>query len=249
MRPDDSDKNDAEIGPTDVHEGHRAGLIFSVALHALVLSAFVVMLGLAAIPSDISLVVPVDIVQLADKTASPIEPTVAAIPQQQATPPSSPDSIPVDLLSAQKKDPPDDLEAKLRQLAQLHQPLVDTHIAQRGEGLARLSATRQDAALGSEATIKDFLRDQIEHHWSPDLSVLHGRNISVLVRIALTSAGEVTKAEIVNAPESGIDLVYDEIAASARDAALLSSPLTLPPGRYAKSMDLILNLNTRDALR
>ena len=135
MRSDAHDQSDAEIGPAAAHEGRRAGLIFSVALHALVLSAFVVMLGLAAIPNDISLVIPVDIVQLADKTASPVEPTVAPVPQQQAAPPSSPDPIPVDLLSARKKRlPPDELEAKLRQLAQLRQPLVDTHLAAEGRG-------------------------------------------------------------------------------------------------------------------
>ena len=251
MRSDASDKRDA--APSGAPEGRwykrRAGLVFSVALHALVFSALVVILGLAATPNNISLVVPVDIVQLADETAGPMQPKAAAVPQRESAPPSSPDAIPVDLSARQKDPPPDELEVKLRKLAELRQPLVDTHISGKSEGLSRLSATRPDAALGSEATIRDFLRDQIEHHWSPDLSVLHGRNISVMVRIALTSGGVVTKAEIVNAPGAGIDPAYDEIAASARNAALLSSPLTLPPGHYAATMDLILSFNTKDALR
>ena len=100
----------------------------------------------------------------------------------------------------------------------------------------------------SVAAIKDFLRDQIEHHWSPDLAILHGRDISVLIRIALTNAGVITKAEVVNGSGLGIDPVYDEIALSARDAALLSSPLTMPTGHYAESMNVILSLNTREAL-
>jgi len=253
MGSDASDNRDARVDPSGLHEGRwsklRTGLVFSVALHAVALTAAIVILGLATSPDDILLVVPVNIVQLADTTAGPVEPKAADVPQQQSAPPSSPDATPVDLSARQKDPPPDDLEIKLRKLAQLRQPLVDTHLSQKGEGLSRMSEARQDAALGSAATIKDFLRDQIERHWSPDLSVLHGRNISVLIRIALTRGGVVTKAEIVNDPASGIDAAYDEIAASARNAALLSSPLTLPPGRYAESMDLILSFNTKDALR
>jgi hypothetical protein len=249
---DTSDKHNAEIAASGAHEERsrlRAPLVFSAVLHAIIFSAFVVILGLAASPNDIPLVIPVDIVQLGKETAAPVQPTAAAVPQQQAAPPSSPDAKPVDVLSARKKDPPDSLEVKLRELAQLRQPRVDTHLSKKGEGLARLSAARQDAVLGPEATIKDFLRDQIEHHWSLDLPTLHGRNISVSIRLGITKAGVITKAEAVNSPGLGLDPVYDEIAASARNAALLSSPLTLPPGHYGESMDLIVTLNTRDALR
>jgi outer membrane biosynthesis protein TonB len=226
-----------------------AGFVFSVALHALVLLAVILVLGLAVNPIDIPLVVPVDIVQLAKQTVGPKEPEQASIPQQKAAAPSSPDAKSVDLSALKKQPPPDKLEVKLRKLAQLRDPIVDPHLPQQGEGLSRIAATRPDAALGSESTIKDFLRDQIEHHWSPDLSMLHGRSISVSIRIALTSAGVVTRAEIVNSPALGVDSTYDDIAISARNAVLLASPLTLPPGHYARSMDLIVNLNTRDALR
>ena len=118
-----------------------------------------------------------------------------------------------------------------------------------GEGLSRQNATRADAAPGSEAAIKDFLRDQIEHHWNPDLATLRRRNISVQLRVAITGAGIITRVELVDAHQAGLDAAYDEAAMSARNAALLSSPLTLPPGQYPASMDLILSVNTRDALR
>jgi hypothetical protein len=230
-------------------QNFRAGLVISVVLHALVLLAVILVLGLAANRGDIPLVVPVDIVQLASETVGPKEPEQASIPQQKAAEPSSTDAQPVDLSALKKRPPPDDLEVKLRRLVQLHEPIVDPHLPQQGEGLSRIAATRPDAALGLKSAITDFLRDQIEHHWSPDLSVLHGRSISVSIRIALTRAGVVTKAEVVNSPELGLDPIYDEIAVSARNAALLASPLTLPPGHYAQSMDLIVNLDTRDALR
>jgi len=225
------------------------GLVVSLVLHALAVSALILILGWAANPIDIPLVVPVNIVQLANETVSPKAPEQASIPQQKAAAPSSPDAIPVTLSPSKTQPPPDELEVKLRRLAQLREPIVDPHLPQQGEGLSRIAATRPDAMLGSEATIRDFLRDQIEHHWNLDLSLLHGRNISVQIRVAVTNAGVVTKAEVVNSPELGVDTVYDEIALSARNAALLSSPLTLPPGRYAPLMDLVLNLNTKDALR
>ena len=200
-------------------------------------------------PTTWLVIIPVDIVRLADITASPPQPRQAVVPQQQAAPPASPEAKPAALSPAQARPVPDDLEIKLRRLADLRQPPLDQDLARTGEGLSRRNATRADAAPGSEAAIKDFLRDQIEHHWNPDLATLHGRNISIQLRVAITRAGVITRADLINARESGIDPAYDEAAMSARDAALLSSPLTLPPGQYPASMDLILSVNTRDALR
>jgi hypothetical protein len=246
------DKIKGRTGDEDAGERPQrkfsAGLVVSVVVHVFALSVLITVLGLAADPVDIPLVVPVDIVQLSNETVSPKAPDQASIPQQKAEAPSSPDATPVTLSAAKTHPPPDQLEVKLRRLAQLREPIVDPHLPQQGQGLSRIAATRPDAALASDAAIKDFLCDQIEHHWSPDLSLLHGRNISVLIRVALTNAGVVTRAEVVNNPEVGVDTVYSDIARSARNAALLSSPLTLPPGHYAPLMDLILNLNTKDAL-
>jgi hypothetical protein len=226
-----------------------AGPVVSVVLHALALSGLIVGLGLAANPVDIPLIVPVNIVQLANETVGPKAPDQASIPQQKAAAPSSPDAIPVDLSPSKRLPPPDDLEVKLRRLAQLRQPIVDPRMPQQGEGLSRIAATRPDAALGFDATLKDFLRDQIEHHWGLDLAALHGKDFSVLIRVGITKAGVVTGAEVVNNRKSGVDAAYDEAALSARNAALLSSPLTLPRGHYPELMNVILTLNTRDALR
>ena len=227
----------------------NAGLVVSVVLHALALSALIVGLGLAANPVDIPLIVPVNIVQLANETVGPKAPDQASIPQQKAAAPSSPDAMPVDLSPLKRQPPPDDLEVKLRRLAQLREPIVDPHLPQQGKGLSRIAATRPDAVLGFDATLRDFLRDQIEHHWGLDLAALHGKDFSVFIRVAITKAGVVTGAEVVNNRKSGVDDAYDEAALSARNAALLSSPLTLPPGHYPELMNVILTLNTRDALR
>ena len=253
MCPDSIDDTNDGAAVTRAPEGRRfnfgAGLASSVVLHGLALAAFILMLNAAATPNDVPLVVPVNIVALADATAGPLQPDKAAVPQQTAGPTSAPAAKSADIVPVKQPPPPDELEIKLHKLAQLRQPILDTPAAQKGEGLARIATMREDAAPGSHATIKDFLRDQIERHWSPDLSTLKGRNISVLIRVAITNAGVVSKAEVVNSPELGMDPSYDEIARSARNAALLSSPITLPPGHYAPTMDVILKLDTKDALR
>jgi hypothetical protein len=223
--------------------------ILSVALHALALAALVLTLGLAAAPTNQPLVVPVNIVQLASSTAGPKEPVKADIPQHEAAPPSSPSTEARELSPAAKQRHPDDLTVKLQKLAELRQPILDQRLSTKGEGLSRISATSRDAELGFVATFRDFLRDQIEHHWGLDLAALHGKDFSVVIRIAITKAGVVTGAQIVNNEKSGVDAAFDEAALSARNAALLSSPLTLPPGRYPELMNVILTLNTRDALR
>jgi hypothetical protein len=225
------------------------GFAASVGLHVVAVVGLILALGYTAIPDEMAVIIPVDIVRLADNIVSPPQPRQAAVPQQQAAPQASPDAKPIALTPAQTRPPPDDLEIKLSRLAELREPLVDQDFGRKSEGLSRQNATRADAASGSEAAIKDFLRDQIEHHWNPDLATLHGRNISVQLRVAITRTGVITAADLINARESGIDPAYDEAAMSARDAALLSSPLTLPPGQYPASMDLILSVNTRDALR
>jgi len=242
-------RTDGRSAQAGLQWNFSTGVVVSVVLHALALSALIIGLGLAASPLDIPLVVPVRIIRLANETVGPKAVDQQSIPQQQAAAPSSANATPVELSPLKRPPPPDDLEVKLRNLAQLREPIVDPHLPQQGEGLSRVAAARPDATLGIDAAFKDFLRDQIEHHWGLDLAALHGKNFSVLIRVAITKAGVVTNAEVVNNQRTGVDAAFDEAALSARNAALLSSPLTLPPGHYPELMNVILTLNTRDALR
>ncbi len=253
MHSENGNDTDNVIAVSGVHERRHdkwgAGFIVSAALHALALTALIVALGLAASPTENLVIVPADIVRLADTAAGPKEPDKAIIPQQEVAAPASPSAKSNELSPAATRPPPDYLEIKLHTLAELRQPLVNQNLSQKGEGLSHISAMKQDAEPGMNAAIKDFLRDQIEHHWGLDLAALHGRDFSVLIRVTITRAGIVTGAEVLDRRQSGVDLAFDEAALSARNAALLSSPLTLPPGRYPETMNVILSLNTRDALR
>jgi hypothetical protein len=97
--------------------------------------------------------------------------------------------------------------------------------------------------------VSDFIRAQVERRWGLDLARLGGRTFSVLIRVEMTGAGVVTKAEIVHDARLAADKAYQDIALSARNAVLLSSPFALPSGHYGDVMDFTLSLNTADALR
>ena len=56
--------------------------------------------------------------------------------------------------------------------------------------------------------------------------------------------GVVLKAEIVDTARAD-DPAYREVAVSARNAVLLSSPLSLPAGHYQGVMDMVLYLNPK----
>jgi hypothetical protein len=65
--------------------------------------------------------------------------------------------------------------------------------------------------------------------------------------VVLTPDGVVRKAEIVNNQRA--DPEYRWLAISARNAAMLASPVTLPAGVPASDLDLVLNLSPTDALK
>ena len=97
--------------------------------------------------------------------------------------------------------------------------------------------------------VSDFIRAQAERRWGLDVADLGGRALSVLVRVEITNTGAVTKAEIVQNAQFASDKAYHDVAVSARNAIVLSSPFTLPAGHYNGRMAFTLRLDTQDALR
>jgi len=227
----------------------KSGLAVSVLTHFVAIAGLVWALTPAHNPSTERVIVPLEVVKLASEASTPRTEKQAAIPQQAAAAPSSPAPQPTALAPSPTRPPPDVMEIKLRRLSQLRQPLIDQDLAATGDGLARVSTTRPEAAPGSDAALKDFLRDQIEHHWSVDLSELHHRAIWISLRLKITRAGVVASAAVIREGGIGVESDDDEVALSARNAALMSSPLTLPSGHYPAVMDLIIELNTQDALK
>jgi hypothetical protein len=250
MHPGVSEQINFGVAAADAADGRRrvyfaAGLFCSVILHGLILLVFLSRHDRTATPPDI----PMDIVLLADETTSPPQPVTAPAPQQRAGILAPTAAMPIGASPSNQR--PDDLEMKLHELAKLRQPSVDTHLSEKNLGLSQLSATSNDAAAGPYATyaVQDFIRAQVERRWGLDLAALGRGNFSVLIRIEITSAGVVTKAEIADTGRFNADKTYRQIALSARNAVLLSSPFALPPGHYGDVMDVMLSLNTKEALR
>jgi hypothetical protein len=95
--------------------------------------------------------------------------------------------------------------------------------------------------------LRDYIRDQVERHWSLNLSVLGTEDFAIPIRIDIARDGTVLKAELIGTARSA-DPVYGEIAASARNAVLSASPLALPAGDYRSVTRLVLSLDPRATL-
>ncbi len=224
-------------------EGRAAGFAGSAVLHGLALF----LLFLAMPPGTLGsqrdiLSIPVE-VSLGDDIRPAKKAQAAELPQQasQAT---------ADELGHERRGagraPQDALDAKLKALAELHEPDAATTSEGSGSGQTTMIAVNE-ATAGELAAAKDVIRVQVMRRWNLDLKGLSGGDASVPIRVRVGSDGVVLKAELVDTPRSA-DPAYREIALSATNAVLMSSPFTLPPGHYRGEMDLVLDLNPKDAL-
>jgi hypothetical protein len=236
-------------------EENGAGIAGSLVLHGLLgLLVLFVLARIAQVPQPLGQVVSVEVIRLAAETVSPPAKLASPVPQQraphsvkqEASSPKPPEGVAPD-----KKNPVplDDLDAKLRGLSRLRQPTSTLPALDNSEAADTDDAS--SGAVGDEAaySVKDFVRAQIERRWNLDLGKLGNRNFVIRIRVVMTSRGTITKAEIVDRQRYTEDAVYRSIALSARNAIILASPLVLPAGQYADTMDMTLALNPRDTLR
>jgi outer membrane biosynthesis protein TonB len=146
--------------------------------------------------------------------------------------------------------PADDLSTRLHLLAKLRQPEAPIPPRQRqqaGSGSSNLTAASADAVPGHDATlgVKDFIRAQVERRWNLNGQAAKGRDWSAGIHIVLSRDGSVTRAEIVDNSRNRSDQAYQEFARSARNAVLLSSPLTVPPGAYDIAKDIVIDFRAK----
>jgi hypothetical protein len=193
----------------------------------------------------------VDIVHLGDETTSPPSKQKAAVPQQEASARRAPTAhSPVEAVQRNRPKPVDDLDNRLNALSKLRAPETDTQ-ALTGPGQSRAESTSNDAAAGSDAAyaLRDFVRAQVMRRWNLDLSLLGERKWIVALRVVMKSNGTIREAEVVDKHRYATDAVFRQIAMSAKNAVLLSSPIALPAGSYPAETEMTLNLNPRDAMR
>lgn len=246
---DDEPLRIGPVGPSEKQGGESAvGLALSVVLHGLALCFLFVVGVFVTEGSEGGLeIVPVEIEIAHRNVSAPAELQTAALPQPDAAHPSDKTADGAARLS---EPVPDALKAKLEALAKLRQPDAVTPSEENGAARVDRVAKNDDITSGLEGpfSVKDYIRAQVERRWNPDLAALRNHEVSVPIHVEITSAGVVLKAEIVDTARAA-DPDYREVAVSARNAVLLSSPLALPPGRYQDVMDMVLYLNPKDALR
>jgi hypothetical protein len=146
--------------------------------------------------------------------------------------------------------PADDLEVRLKALSKLRQPNTDPRLA--GDaGKADLPESGEDDFSGGNGNYhsRDIIRAQVLRRWNLDTGRLGNRNFVILIHVLLKRDGTVLEADIVDKQRYTTDAAFRWIALSARNAILLSSPLTLPSGLSDQSLDMTLKLNPRDALQ
>ncbi|HEY1837702.1 MAG TPA: hypothetical protein VGG36_08610 [Rhizomicrobium sp.] len=231
-----------------------AGLVGSALLHGLALILFLLVLSAQSSRTGNAPVrfLPVDLVQLGDKTQSPPAAVKAPVPQARAAPvpvkettsPTPPEgSAPHKVREA----PLDNFAARLNALAHLKQVNVPLPALDNAEGA---DIDSDSGAPGDRATyaVRDYIRAQVQRRWSVDFSLPGARSMSVLIRLRMKSDGRVLSAEIVDRHRYKTDVAWREVALSARNAVLLSSPFVLPSGHYRPVMDMTLRFDPKDAL-
>lgn len=143
------------------------------------------------------------------------------------------------------REPEDELSAKLRALAQLK---VDDTALPNADASTMPGGSGGGGGEGNYA-LKDFIRAQILRRWLPDLSIPGARNLPVLVKLRLLKSGVIDDVTIVDAARMHTDAPFRDMALSARDAALLASPIQLPPGTYQRVTVLTISLDPKAVLR
>ena len=225
-----------EVGP---------GVAGTVLLHGI--AALLILLFVAEHASQTSQgpvhFVPIDLVRLGAETASPDEPLKSIVPQQRASKTAEAASPTPNTTAPNKTNPAavDELDAKLRALARLRQPPSDLKI-ENAQGVSNVDAS--NGTPGDQATysVRDYIRSVVLRRWSLNLAKLGGRIFVIPIRVVMKRDGTVISAEVVEKH----DRLYRDIAISARNAVLLSSPILMPPGDFPATMHFTIILDPRD---
>ena len=69
------------------------------------------------------------------------------------------------------------------------------------------------------------------------------------IRLKMTRAGVISDVEIVDQNRFVTDKLFRGMALSARNAAMLASPISLPPGKYDAVMNIAITLDPKSVLR
>jgi hypothetical protein len=138
------------------------------------------------------------------------------------------------------RPPPDETEARIAALAQLRAPDTGLSAPDNGTG----------GGTGSGGyTLADFIRAQILRRWWPALESSAARAMPVAIRLDMSRNGVISNVRILDQVRFVNDKQFHDMALSARNAALLASPIPLPPGHHKAVSDITITLDPRAVLR
>jgi hypothetical protein len=237
----------------------RPGVIGSFLLHSALLGFLLYEIA----PPVLLAIIPVEFVQLADETvSSPPQPEGQASSQTRPAPRVASVAPP---RAAAPRVRPQPAPARPQEFPSAQQPAPDTlppapadPLQSQLEALAKLrtqskgtASPRGNSPEGAQTgyRVEDLIRAQVQRRWNLKLDELGERELTVIIHMVLERDGTVVVAEIVDGGRGKNDNVYRSIALSARNAVLLSSPLTLPAGITDDMRDLTVSFNTRDTQR
>jgi outer membrane biosynthesis protein TonB len=143
------------------------------------------------------------------------------------------------------RQPEDELSAKLRALAQLKS--ADTSLP--NADVSTMPGSGNGGEGEGNYALKDFIRAQILRRWLPDLSIPGGRAMPVSLRIRLLKSGVIDEVTVVDQARVRNDAAFHDMALSARDAALLASPIQIPGMRLERNQTLTIVLEPKAVLR
>jgi outer membrane biosynthesis protein TonB len=226
----------------------------------------------ASIPQDKATTVPqsepaqIVLAPIVEPLPQPVTPIQPSAPQSEASqkPKQKTNSPSTAVTSASRPttttahthrlSPNEQLAARLKLLAGLRQtvpPKSNNARQQDGTGISNITAATADTIPGRYATyaVRDLIRAQVERRWNLDRTQLGARDWVVAIRITFSPDGTVQRAHIVNNERLRSDSAYHDFALSARNAVLLSSPLTLPPGTYGFTTEVVVDFASRQVLQ
>jgi len=217
---------------------NRAGLTGSLLLHGLALALWLSWSLSHPVPKPSPLkAMLVDLVKM---------PVIAPGPEGGAIEAGRPRPViaphPIGVRPEAVTPPPDALEARIAQLAQLQAPVSALPAPDNGSIGARGNGD------GGGYALADFVRAQILRLWWPDLASDSARGIPVALTLKMTRQGVISDVRITDQQRFNTDKLFRGMALSARNAAMLASPIPLPPGRYDAVMNIAITLDPKAVL-
>ncbi|MGD0191381.1 MAG: hypothetical protein ABSD74_11625 [Rhizomicrobium sp.] len=240
------------VGQKFAMRDNLPGWIGSFTLHLLLaLLLFALVRHPSQPPVPAARLVPVNVISLGDKTQSPEQSFKMQFPQLRAAVRETHQRRTASAAPPVKNAPPPNaLDAQLRALAHMRAPATDLP-ALDNAGASNADATSDDATRSASASysIRDYIRNQVERRWNLNVARLRGRNYVIELHIELRRNGIIDKVDVVDRSRFVTDAAFRDVALSARNAVLLSSPIALPSGQLQMPMEITLLLNPRDTLR